>query len=189
MSKIVCALMIGMLNMSAAGAQWWSSDTNTPIPKPTARSTAAATPRPTSTPTNSIAKDPFRVVLSNVESLGTAEYNSAGKFVAQKGVSLVAVGSGQVFSMNSAGAFAVTDTVSQINFVLAPRFNLLSTTDQICIDRLKALQAASSKAKLEISFRGRKLGTGNYLSNDILGCGDVLKASTLPVKTPIPATK
>jgi|GEM_PF-3791219 len=125
-----------------------------------------------------------RVVLSKVTSLGTADYNASPQPVSHRGVRMIALTAGDRYSLSSNGSFAITDQVSQLNFVLPRRIQSLTMVQSVCLDRLQGMRIAGNlSGKMELSFRGTRLANGNYVVLEILGCGDLPTAAAQP--TPI----
>jgi hypothetical protein len=131
----------------------------------------------------------IRVVLSKISGLGTADHNASAKPVSYKGVRMIALTAGDRYSLASNGTFAITDQVSQLNFVLPSRLFSLSVRESVCLDRLQGMKTAgNASGKMEISFKGKKLANGNYVVLEMLGCGDLVTAAAQPGQ-PIPTPR
>lgn len=129
----------------------------------------------------------FRVVLSKVSSIGTAQNNSNIKPVSEKGARISALVAGERWSQGAGGSFSATEKIGQINFMLPSRMSIVDATTEICLDRIQALRSAGAAGgKLELNFKGRQLDQGNYLVAKVLGCGEISTVSVLPVVKPTP---
>lgn len=134
-------------------------------------------------------EEPIRVVLSKVSGLGTADHNVSAKSISYKGVRMIALTAGDRYSLSANGSFAITDQVSQLNFVLPSRVYSLSVRESVCLERLQGMRiAGNASGKMELTFKGKQLANGNYVVLQILGCGDLVTGAAQP-GTPTPAPR
>jgi len=115
-------------------------------------------------------------------------------------------GVGDRFEISKSGQIQRVDSVTQLALMLPSKASGVTFLHELCIDRIKALQSGSNgRQAVEVTFEGKRIGTGSFLVSKLLGCADVTKTATIvapkptatpkptvtpkPVSTPKPATK
>jgi hypothetical protein len=130
----------------------------------------------------------MKVLVSGVNALGSSEHNSSAVQVKQTGIELVILAKGDRVETGSNGKIQLGEKISQLNFVLPGKASDRTALQDICIRRFESMQL-SNRQMLELTFSGKKAGTGNFIVTKILGCSDVPRAAVKIPRAPTTSTK
>lgn len=130
----------------------------------------------------------IKLVINKVTALGSPRHNASAQGAISKDTGLIIRGTGDQVAISKEGKVSFIYKVSQINIALPAKNTDLSFLQALCVNRFNEMQSSvAKKAGLEFTFDGKRLGTGVYQVNSILGCADVEASfTTAPVKTPTP---
>lgn len=125
----------------------------------------------------------MKVLVSSVNALGTNEHNSSAVQIKQAGIELVVLAKGDRVETGSGGRIQLGEKITQLNFVLPAKASERTALQDICIRRFESMQV-SNRQMLELTFTGKKAGTGNFVVSKILGCSDVPRSAIKLPKAP-----
>jgi hypothetical protein len=133
----------------------------------------------------------LKVVMTKISGIGSHKHNTSARAVNVSGVEMIVIGSGDRFQVSPSGQFSRIESVTQLAIALPSKASGLSMLQELCIDRVKALQSGDNgRQAIEITFEGKRIGTGSFLVTKLLGCADVAKTATIvaprPTATPRP---
>ena len=139
---------------------------------------------------DSAAPKELKVVMTKISGIGSQKHNMSARPVGVSGVELLVTGAGDRFQVSRSGQIERADSVSQLAIVLPSKTSGLSFLQELCIDRIKALQSGSNgRQAIEVTFEGKRIGTGSFLVTKLLGCADVTKTATIVAPKPTPTPK
>ena len=134
-----------------------------------------------------------KVVMTKISGIGSQNHNTSARPVGVAGVEMLVTGTGDRFQFSKSGQIERVDAVTQLALMLPSKPSNLSFLQELCIDRIKALQSGSNgRQAVEVTFEGKRIGTGSFLVTKLLGCADVTKTAAIvapkPTSTPKPTT-
>ena len=133
-------------------------------------------------------------VIDSISSFGNTMGNITARPVKNQSVGLILLVSGKVYQQNAKSAqVSEVGDVKQLSIVLPDKVGDRTNAQDLCVRRAEALMAGeNSRARLEISFDGARIGKAHYKVEKLFGCSD-LRVNLLvnkPSPTPTPkATK
>ncbi len=132
----------------------------------------------------------LKVVMTKITGIGSQKGNTSARPVGVRGVEMLVTGTGDRFEVSKSGQFERVDAVSQLALMLPSKVSGLSFLQELCIDRIKALQSgANGKQAIEITFEGKRIGTGSFLVSKLVGCSDVTKTAAIVTPKPTPTPR
>jgi len=141
----------------------------------------------------------LKVVMTKISGIGSQKHNTSARAVGVNGVEMLVTGVGDRFEISKSGQIQRVDSVTQLALMLPSKASGVTFLQELCIDRIKALQSGSNgRQAVEVTFEGKRIGTGSFLVSKLLGCADVTKTATIvapkptatpkPIVTPKPVT-
>jgi hypothetical protein len=131
--------------------------------------------------------DELKVVMTKISGIGSQNHNTSARPVGVSGVEMLVTGTGDRFQVSKSGQFERVDSVAQLALMLPSKPSNLSFLQELCIDRIKSLQSGSNgRQAIEVTFEGKRIGTGSFLVTKLLGCADVTKTAAIVAAKPTP---
>lgn len=131
-------------------------------------------------------------VIDSISSFGNTMGNLTARPVKNRSVGLILVVSGRAYTQDTKSAkVQEVGDLKQLSVVLPDKIGDRTNAEDLCVRRAEALMAGeNSKARLEISFEGARVGKGHYKVEKLHGCSDLrVQLVVKPTPTPTPTKK